>query len=154
MTGIHEPFIHGLDLSEMLYREVVQPILAQHFPGLAVSAALLGPGSEVLGFDTPQSTDHDWGPRVLLFLSEADYPVYREQLDSVLKQELPQAFRGYPIDMARRDDHEGVGDPEHHMVEILTVRRFFRGQVNVDIQQEMTPLDWVLIPQPQLRSVT
>lgn len=66
------PFIKGLELSERFYREAVAPILAQRFPKLRYSAALIGPGSDVLGFDTPQSMDHDWGPRLLLFLGEAD----------------------------------------------------------------------------------
>jgi hypothetical protein len=43
-------------------------VLADRFPGLAHSAAMMGPGSEVLGYDTDRSTDHDWGPRVLLFV--------------------------------------------------------------------------------------
>ena len=34
------------------------------------AAALLGPGSEVAGFDTQRSTDHDWGPRLQVFLSD------------------------------------------------------------------------------------
>jgi hypothetical protein len=32
------------------------------------AAALLDSGSEVLGFDDAMSTDHHWGPRVLLLL--------------------------------------------------------------------------------------
>jgi hypothetical protein len=52
------PFIPGLQLSELFYHEAVRPILKRSFPGLAYAATLLGPGSEVLGFDTSQSTDH------------------------------------------------------------------------------------------------
>ncbi len=55
-------FIHGLELSEMLWREAVQPILSRHFAGLDVSAGLLGAVSDVLGLDTPQSPDHDDEP--------------------------------------------------------------------------------------------
>ena len=72
------PFIAGLDLSEALYEEAVRPLLVEHFPGLAYSAALVGPGSEVLGFDTEQSADHNWGPRLLVFLSDADLAAYGE----------------------------------------------------------------------------
>lgn len=150
--GLH-PFIPGLDLSELLYREAVRPILSSHFPGLPVAAGLLGPGSEVLGFDTPQSRDHDWGPRLVLFLSEADYPAQREPLDAALKQGLPATIHGCPIDMARRD-REPNGDPAHHGVQITTVRGFFQQVARVDIAQELAPLDWVLIPQQQLRSLT
>ena len=72
------PFIKGLDLSELLYREAVGPLLASHLPGLTYSAALIGPGSEVLGFDDAQSMDHDWGPRLMLFLTETDHATRRE----------------------------------------------------------------------------
>ena len=65
-------FIPGLKLSGMFYEEVVQPILTEAYPGLDTTAALIGAGSEVLGFDTPMSRDHDWGPRLFLFLSEND----------------------------------------------------------------------------------
>src|SRR3954465_2545960 len=65
-------FISGLQLSEALYREAVAPILAREFPGLLHSPARIGTGSQVPGFDTVRSTDHEWGPRLLLFLSETD----------------------------------------------------------------------------------
>ena len=71
------PFIPGLKLSQYLYEAAVRPILEKSFPALLYSAALIGTGSEVLGFDTPQSMDHDWGPRLMLFLAEADIDTYR-----------------------------------------------------------------------------
>ena len=88
-------FIKGLDLSELLYEEAVKPILATHFPGLSYSAALLGVGSDVLGFDTPQSRDHAWGPRLMLFLAEGDHETRRDRMDQVLRQELPPEIHGY-----------------------------------------------------------
>ncbi len=153
MTVTQFPFLPGLDLSEALYREAVRPILSRNFPDLATSAALLGSGSEVLGFDTPQSPDHDWGPRLMLFLSEADFPGYRDSIDEALRRELPPEIRGFPIDQSRRDAAPS-GDPAHHHIQILTVRQLFRSTVKIDIEQEITPLDWVLVPQQQLRSLT
>src|ERR1700682_1567201 len=73
-------FIPGLKLSGMFYREAVRPVLDAEFPALAHSAAILGPGSEVLGFDTQRSTDHHWGPRLMLFLAEADHPRYADAI--------------------------------------------------------------------------
>lgn len=63
-------FIPGLKLSELFYTEAAKQILGSIFPEISYSAALLGWGSEVLGFDDIQSSDHHWGPRFLLFLSE------------------------------------------------------------------------------------
>ena len=57
-------FLPGLELAGQFYADVVRPLLDEQFPGLCYSAALLGPGSEVLGFDSARSTDHDWGPRL------------------------------------------------------------------------------------------
>jgi hypothetical protein len=56
-------FISGLQLSELYYQEAVKPNLETAFPQLVYSAALIGPGSEVPGYDTPQSMDHNWGPK-------------------------------------------------------------------------------------------
>ncbi len=55
------PFLPGLDLCRIFYLEAVRPLLEQAYPGLPHAAARLGPGSEVLGFDTERSVDHDWG---------------------------------------------------------------------------------------------
>jgi len=65
-------FIPGMELAESFFNEAVKPILAADFPKLRYSAALIGHGSEVLGYDTSMSADHHWGPRVMLFLTPGD----------------------------------------------------------------------------------
>ena len=102
------PFIKGLELSELFYREAVGPLLASRFPDLTYSAALIGPGSDVLGFDDAQSMDHDWGPRLMLFLTEADYATQRDAIDQMLRQELPGEIRGYPTRFGRHEDGTAV----------------------------------------------
>jgi hypothetical protein len=52
-------FIPGLVLAEGFYRDCVRPLLDEAFPDLPHAAGKLHFGSEVLGFDTPQSMDHD-----------------------------------------------------------------------------------------------
>ena len=88
-------FISGLDLSGAFYEEAVAPLLAEYFPGLAHSAALIGYGSEVQGFDTERSTDHNWGPRLLLFLDEEDHARDAAAVAEMLSLRLPPLFRGY-----------------------------------------------------------
>jgi hypothetical protein len=68
----HPPydFLPGLDLSEAFYREAVKPIIDEHFSDLVYSAARIGRGSDVLGYDTVQSMDHDWGPKLQIFLND------------------------------------------------------------------------------------
>lgn len=54
------PFLSGIELAGEYYARLVRPLLDEAFPGLRYSAARLGEGSEVLGFDTGRSADHDW----------------------------------------------------------------------------------------------
>ncbi len=152
-------FIPGLQLSQFLYEEAVRPILAKHFPGLPYSAALIGPGSEVLGFDTSQSMDHDWGPRLRVFLAETDFERQSELIDRALRQELPAAIHGIPIDLAwalssRSVNGPAVGDPAHHGVTLHTIDAYFKGGFNLDPQAELSAIDWLTIPQQHLRSLT
>ncbi len=155
---MERPFIKGLDLSELFYREAVRPILDARYPKLGHSAARLGFGSDVLGFDTPQSTDHDWGPRFTLFLSEADKARHGDAIDGVLRQELPPEIHGFPTGFGHQDDgttwmETKEGGPIAHQVRICTVRAFFMGYLNYDPAQEPGIVDWLTFPQQRLRTV-
>lgn len=86
-------FTPSLDLNEQFYHEVVRPILAAEFPGLAHSAARLGGGSDVLGFDDAMSADHDWGIRQQIFLRKEDQARWVTAL--TLSHQLPYTYRGY-----------------------------------------------------------
>ncbi|MEU8034871.1 hypothetical protein AB0C13_41285, partial [Streptomyces sp. NPDC049099] len=59
------------------------------------SAALIGYGSQVQGFDTVRSTDHAWGPRVQIFLADEDFQALALQLEADLDRQLPTQFHGY-----------------------------------------------------------
>ena len=158
MSVVHPPFVKGLELCALFYEEAVKPILATHFPGVTYSAALLGHGSDVLGFDTPQSMDHDWGPRLMLFLDEADREFYQDKIDHVLRQELPRELCGYLTDFGLHDDGTSVmrrdaSGPVNHRVAIHTVRAFFRRYLNLNPSEELRPVDWLTFPEQHLRSV-
>lgn len=151
-----QPFIPGLKLSELFYGEAVKPLLEHYFQAVPYSAALLGPGSEVFGFDTVQSTDHDWGPRLLLFLTEEDYSHYHLEIDQMLRQKLPRQIHGYPTDYAKQDDHSvrTPDEPVEHSVRIFTVQGFFRTALNFDPIQAPSVVQWLTFPEQILRSVT
>jgi hypothetical protein len=55
------PFVPGLTLNQRDYESIVRPIIADAFPRLFYAAALIGYGSNVLGYETGRSTDHEWG---------------------------------------------------------------------------------------------
>ena len=63
--------------------------LTKEFPRLRYAAALLGPGSEVLGFDTERSTDHDWGPRLQVFLGADEAERHAGPVTEMLAERLP-----------------------------------------------------------------
>ncbi|MGI8867559.1 MAG: DUF4037 domain-containing protein [Mycobacteriales bacterium] len=79
--------VKGLDLARAFYTEVVGPAL--HVPH---SACLIGEGSEVLGYDTPRSTDHEWGPRLQILVEATEVDPVRQAIDNA----LPETYRGYP----------------------------------------------------------
>ena len=60
-------FIKGKSLSKLFFNEIIKPLLKKHHPGLEYSAGLLGNGSDVIGFDTPRSMDHDWDQGLYYF---------------------------------------------------------------------------------------
>jgi hypothetical protein len=140
-------FIPGLELSRLFYEEAVRPVLQECFPHLKYAAGVIGVGSEVLGYDTPRSTDHDWGPRTMLFLPEEIYIEQTPPLQETLKKELPREFRGYPI-IPRNKTHDAVG------VQILTVRGFIQEFLGFDILRPIKPADWMTFPQQKLLGFT
>ena len=140
-------FIPGLTLSKQFYWEVLRPILDAHYPGLRHSAALLGKGSEVLGFDTAQSMDHDWGPRLMLFLNENDYSNSAPAIEEMLRRDLPDQFHGFPVQWLID------GPSAYHCVELLTIRDFFLDYLNFDLRGEIEPADWLTFPEQKLRTI-
>jgi hypothetical protein len=153
-------FLGGLRLSGLFYEEAVRPVLQTHFPGLRHSAGLIGYGSEVLGYDTPRSTDHEWGPRLLLFLSPEDHRARADRLVEILRHELPHEFGGYPTHFGEPDEEgvrlaeEKASGPVDHKVEVHTVRGFFAAWTGLDPFEEWGPADWLCVPQQRLLEVT
>ena len=159
-SGAVPKFIPGIPLSQQFFEEAVRPILTATFPGLQYAAALIGPGSEVLGFDTVTSTDHHWGPRVMLFLSEEDFNALGSEIDARLSDELPHTFLGYSTNFGPPDEI-GVrllqpidSGSVAHRVELTTVPRWFTDYLGWNPQTEPTVSQWLTFPQHRLRAVT
>src|ERR1700747_2391086 len=107
-------FASGLRLAGEFFAEGGRPLLDEEFPGLAYAAALLGAGSEVLGYDTERSTDHDWGPRLLILLSGGG----PAGVTAMLARRLPPVFRGYPTAFPVTRE---PGGQARHRVEVADV---------------------------------
>lgn len=156
-------FVPGLRLSAAYFAEVVQPLLAREFPGLVYSAGLLGYGSDVLGFDTPVSMDHEWGPRMLLFLDGESLTQSKHKIDTVLRHQLPTTFYGHSTHFT--DTHpiqwqESIAHgPVNHKIRITTLPAFIRH--TLDWEPVFTPQgveiharDWLTFPQQRLLEIT
>jgi hypothetical protein len=156
----HPPyeFLPGLDLSEAFYEEAVKPIIDKHFPELTYSAARIGQGSDVLGFDTAQSMDHDWGPKLQIFLKDSDYSSLKDELDKLLRDELPCDIRGFPTNFkTNKDGSMGMEPvskgPVNHGVMINTVSGFFIEYLGFNPTQDLRLIDWLVLPQQMLLSI-
>jgi hypothetical protein len=140
----------------MFYEKEVRPILKTSFPKLKYSAAVFGWGSEVLGYDTPLSRDHHWGPKVFLFLSKQDYKKFKPHIYDVLAENLPYQFMGYSTNYSAPEPN-GVRHavpiakgPVSHLVDIYTIKKFFERRLQLDPYQTLQPLDWLVLPQQRL----
>jgi hypothetical protein len=152
------PFLPGLELCRRLYVEAVRPLLDDTYPGLRHAAARLGPGSEVLGFDGPRSVDHDWGPRLELFLAPEDVARHGEALSAVLTNRLPKRIHGWPTHFAPPGERIRVMTPTDgpvaHRVLITDLGTWSTGQLGFDPRAGVTTLDWLATPAQLLAEVT
>ena len=153
-------FVPGLSLAAATYHEAVRPILDAAFPRLAHSAALLGPGSEVLGYDTVRSTDHDWGPRLQLFLHPADARRHAQEITVALAERMPASVAGWSTNFSPPEPGQsrwlqpaGEG-PIDHRVEVLDLDAWLGDRLGVDPRNGMRARDWLAIPTQLLLEVT
>lgn len=153
-------FVPGLTLNQRYYESVVRPIIAGAFPRLSYAAALIGYGSDVLGYDTERSTDHEWGPRLLVFLDDAEFDAVRAALDELLRKHLPPTFMGYSTAFSAQDAigvripvEAALGDVAHH-IDFWTVRQFFTATLAWDPTSPLSPADWLSFSSQKLLEVT
>jgi hypothetical protein len=141
-------FVPGIELARDYWFDVVAPILDPYLPRAERAAALLAEGSDVLGFDTEQSTDHGWGPKVFVFADGLDRSARRELIDAV-DRAIPDTFRGYATRYPRRD-----GAPVRHQVLLTSVAEEFDRRLGCDPRAPMRAIDWLRMPTQHLRGLT
>ncbi|WP_411097532.1 DUF4037 domain-containing protein [Streptomyces sp. 020-2-3H-GM] len=177
MTTHDRVFLPGLELSRILYEEAVRPVLDAECPGLRYAAARVGAGSEVLGFDTARSADHEWGPRLDLFLEPADAAAHGERIHRLLAERLPKDVRGWPTHFRHADPADPVGHmeptegPVHHRVAVRDVGGWVHEHLGIRVPRTagegeahgravageglgMTARDWLALPQQRLAEAT
>jgi hypothetical protein len=143
-------FIPGLRLGRMFYEEAGRAIVESVLPPGSYAAALIGRGSDVLGFDTERSTDHDWGPRFQVFLDPASAESSGSRLEEELARRLPAEIHGYPVSV-----HETEESPARpHQVEITTIGGFLSRYLSVSSVAGLPLLDWLTFPEQRLLELT
>ena len=153
------PFLPGLELSRLLY-EAALPIVEAAAPGVPYAAGRLGSGSDVLGFDTPRSTDHGWGPQLTLFFGDDDLSRHRAAIDARLRAGLPPTVAGWPTNFLDSDDGgwveavpELAGGPINHHIEITSVAAFAQRYLGIEALAELDAVAWLTMPEQALRTV-
>lgn len=162
MTISGARFMPGIELSKILFREAVQPILRDAFPGLRYAAARVGSGSEVLGFDTPRSADHEWGPRMEIFLTAEDHAQHGAGIRHLLAERLPKQVRGWPTHFQKSDDPlDPIGRmqltdrPVNHRVGVHDVDGWLVERLGLRVANvEPRAWEWLAMPQQRLAEVT
>jgi hypothetical protein len=147
----------GLELSRRFYFEAVRPILEREFPEVEHAAALIGHGSEVLGFDDERSRDHQWGPRVQLFRRDLDGA---DEIARTMANLLPRSVAGFPTNFGPTDEEGTVVLAEHetgpinHRVETIVLADYLRTELGVDPLEGFTTTDWLATPTQRLLEST
>jgi hypothetical protein len=159
MSTMDRPFIPGIELSRRFYYDAVRPLVQARFGDLPHTAARIGTGSEVLGFDTARSADHEWGSRLQLFMRPQDARQHAQDIVAALSGELPKTFYGYPTNFApTENDHvrsmEFTDGPVFHRVDVTSLDIWFTHNLGFDPRAAITTLDWLATPTQALAEVT
>jgi hypothetical protein len=158
--SVSEGFVPGLALGRKFYEEVGRDAVERVVPAGSYAAGLMGRGSDVLGYDSPTSADHDWGPRFQVFLPDDAGPDLASRLHDSLSRTLPRTFHGHPVSFPDPDPLESGAVPGsdsatvHHLVEITTIRDWLVRYLGMDPRGKISAIDWLLFPEQRLVELT
>ncbi len=135
----------GLALSRAYYEQVGKPMLTSKFPEYfeRMAVGLCGEGSECLGFDDNLSTDHDFGPGFVIWLSDEDYAKIGEKLQEAYDR-LPKEWNGY----SRMESPQGIG-----RMGVCTYKQYFGRILGID-HLPQTEAEWLYVEEYALCAAT
>jgi hypothetical protein len=150
--------LQGIELSRRFYTDIVAPWLGSVAPELQHSAALIGYGSELLGFDDEMSKDHNWGPRVHLYVSPDTFSRYAHRLVREFSAAAPTEFEGEPIGWRNRphppaNGTEAAGAVEHGL-EVHTLEGALESLLAVRSVEDLPPQLWLGFAEQRLLAFT
>lgn len=139
--------MHGRELSRQFHTDVVHPAVVTALGDFPYAAAMLGDGSDVLGYDDDVSADHDFGPRVQLLLPVGADP---GPLLSALAG-TPTSYAGYPVFYGSTSAANGwiEGLPA-----VCTPEALFTSRLGFDPAAGIGLADWLTAPTQLLATLT
>ncbi|MGL4858239.1 MAG: tetratricopeptide repeat protein [Enterobacteriaceae bacterium] len=135
----------GLGLSQRYFESICFPVLQRVFPDdiKRMAFGLVGEGSECWGFDDVISQDHDFGPQVMIWLTDADYARLGERVQKVFAM-LPRAFEGFEL----HESHWGQG-----RTGVFSIGDFYARYLGL-LQPPQTLAQWQRLPEHHLATAT
>lgn len=137
--------MNGISLSEAFFHDCVAPLATKMHPWAldAFSAAILGDGSEVLGYDDEISRDHNFSPRVLLFLEDETHDRVGPALLNDLRQALPASYRGHAL----------LWTEYRRALDVVPLQRFFCQYIDLH-ELPRTAVEWLRCDEQRLLELT
>ena len=91
--------MEGIQRARRFWHKVVLPLLKTDLGAFfdEMSVALIGEGSDVLGFDDTISEDHNYWPRLTVFIDDNQYGDFDSQILEQAREQLPSDFEGYTL---------------------------------------------------------
>ncbi|RIK33505.1 MAG: hypothetical protein DCC55_34835 [Chloroflexi bacterium] len=133
--------MNGASLSERFFQEYVHPLLSNRYSALlpALSAAILGDGSEVLGYDDEISHDHNFCPRVIVFVPDERFGAVGESLRQALVEAAPPSYLGFPL----------LYDDVRKFIEVVPRQQFFLDYLQIPTFPT-TAREWLKLDEQRL----
>jgi len=135
----------GIELSECFFNDFIFPVLQNKFGSYLgdISAALLGDGSEVLGFDDEISHDHNFCPRVLIFVVDDKYSLIGNTLLKEILDVAPNEYMGFKL----------LNNDYRKFIEVFPLEKFFINYLETD-HFPVTNIDWLKLDEQKLLELT
>lgn len=139
----------GLDLSERFFRTWALPVLEENCAAELdrCAAGLIGPNSQVIGYDDDLSHDHAWGPFFILWTSDDFSDEDLERIRHVLMSASPNEFLDHPLS-AHRDSNYNM--PDFVVTRIGDAQEYVTGVRGFPEND----LIWMTIPESRLFELT
>lgn len=140
---------NGMTLCKNFWLSTIRPMIAERYPAYVnrIAAGLVGYGSECFGFDDAISRDHDFSPRVCLWLTDEDY----QAIGSALEQDYDKLRNstGSTIQRTARTFGENKRDG------VFTIGNFFTRLTGyATAPSANNPHEWLMLSESTLASAT